>query len=105
MTTTEMRSEHRANGADPAETWSDKVVLSGAGLMTMGIERTRSNAEAFMDVVDDLVLGGLGVVEEWTSASGELVQRLSTLAAAPIPHARKAYRTGATALRRAVADA
>ena len=108
MSTTDLTHERAAakrdngtrNGHEP--NWSDQVVLSGAGLLTGSIERTRANTTALMDVLDELVLGTLDIVDELNAASAELLPKLATR---PAELARKAYTTASGALRQTVVDA
>ncbi len=84
---------------------SEQVVLSGAGLMSEGIERTRSGASAALDVVDEMVFGALDIIEELNAMSVQLLPQLtSELTVKPTTLAKKAYGTASGALRQALRD-
>jgi hypothetical protein len=78
----------------------EQVVLSGAGLVNRGIDVTRVNTGALVDVLDEIVLGTLNVMDEWTRMSGQLAEQFGTR---PIEVARRAYTVGSANLRQLVA--
>jgi hypothetical protein len=101
--TTESRpgGDDTGNGIEPH--WSDQVVLSGAGLLSGGIERTRVNTEALLDVADSLVLGTLDLIDEWTSLSAQLLPQLyPMLTTEPAKLARQTYVAATRAVREGV---
>ncbi len=93
MSTTETRVRSTNGHADAS--WSDQVVLSGAGLISQGIDLTRSNASSVLGVVDDVVLGTFDVVEEWSALAHSLTSK-------PIEVARRAYTSGSSTLRQVI---
>jgi len=108
MSTTELvtpksRSGKDHNGNGLEQHWSDQVVLSGAGLLSEGIERTRANAEALINVVDAVILGTLDLVDEWSSLSAQLLPQLVPMVTTkPAQFARQAYTTATKAVRESV---
>jgi hypothetical protein len=109
MTTAELTSEtHPAtarshvagNGAEPH--WADQAVLSGAGLVNEGIQRSRVAANSLIDVADAMLLGTFDLIEEWNSALAE--QIVPAMTAKPTELARKVYTTASTALRESISD-
>ena len=107
MSTTELHDRpatKRTNGSGtPAErNWSDQVVLSGAGLITESIERTRINTVGLLDVLDELVLGTLDAVDELNALSAQLLPQLG---AKPAQIARRAYTVASRTFRQAIDEA
>ena len=102
MTTTEVApNKSRSNGVEPS--FSDQVVLSGAGLLSNSVERTRANVDAALDIVDELVLGTFTIVDDVNAIAADLVpQLLPALTAKPAQLARQAYVTASAAVRRSV---
>lgn len=101
MSTTTERLSPPGNGSEPH--LSEQVVLSGAGLMSEGIERGRTSASAAMDVVDELVFGAFDILEELNTLSVQFLPQLTTeLAAKPTALAKKAYGTASSAVRQAI---
>ena len=107
MPTTDLTIEHssapRTNGNGKAgdHNLSDQVVLSGAGLLTGTIERTRTNAGSLIDVLDDLMLGAFDLVDELNDLAAQIVPQL---VAKPTALARKAYTSASGAARQAVSE-
>jgi hypothetical protein len=77
-----------------------QVVLSGAGLVSQGIDIGRINAVALVNVLDEIVLGSLDIVEEWNKFSGQMAQEFGNR---PVQIVRKAYTTGTTTIRQLLA--
>jgi len=107
MSTTEFapsksRTPTPANGANGVEpNWSDQVLLSSAGLLSGGIERTRLNAEGVLDVADAVVLGSFDLFDEWSSLTAQVIPQIyPMLTTKPAQLARHAY----TATSRAIRD-
>jgi hypothetical protein len=92
LTSGRVSTEHRNGDLALAE----QVVLSGAGLASQGIDIGRVNALAALNVVDEVVLGSLGVVEEWNRFTGQLAEQFGNR---PVEVARKAYTAGAQTVR------
>jgi hypothetical protein len=80
------------NGHDPS--LADQVVLSGAGLISSTVERSRQNTS----VVDGLVLGSLDLIDDLNAA-------LASFAPKPSAFARKAYTSASDAVRQVLASA
>jgi hypothetical protein len=87
-----MRTEDR-NG-DTA--LADQVVLTGAGLVSQGIDVGRVNALAALNALDEVVLGSFDVLEEWNKFTGQLAEQFGTR---PLEVARKAYSAGTQTVR------
>jgi hypothetical protein len=107
MTPTELATERpgpsrtngKANGTESSLT--DQAVLSGAGLLTETIGRTRDNAGTLIDVLDQMVLGTFDLIEELNSLSAQV---LPQLAAKQTELARTSYATVTSALRRVIGE-
>src|SRR5258708_37325002 len=83
------------NGHTTDTAFADQVVLSGAGLVSQGIDIGRINAVALVDVLDEIVLGSLDIVEEWNKFSGQMAQEFGNR---PVQLVRKADTTGTTSI-------
>jgi hypothetical protein len=92
LTSGRIRTEH----SDGDLALAEQVVLSGAGLMSQGIDIGRVNALAALNVLDEVVLGSLGVVEEWNRFTGQLAEQFGNR---PVEVARKAYAAGTQTFR------
>ncbi|MGH9057995.1 MAG: hypothetical protein ACRDZY_00540 [Acidimicrobiales bacterium] len=88
--------DHDGDGAALVE----QVILSSAGLISRGVDLTRLNTDALVNVLDEIVLGSLDVCEEWTKMSGQLAEQFGIK---PIEVARRAYTAGSANLRQFVA--
>ena len=112
MTTAELTSEARPPGAphnvagNGESPWSDQAILSGAGLINGGIQRTRATASALMDAADALTLGTFDFMDEWNSFVAQVVsQFVPVVTSKPTQLARKTYATTTKALRQAISEA
>jgi hypothetical protein len=104
MTMTENRPTSTHNGhverADGAPTLSDQVVLSTAGLATMGFATGRQIVEGLLDAFDAIVTGVLDSTEQLVQANVA-----SDLATKNIGVARQAWGTTFQTIKAAIAEA
>lgn len=101
MTTAEVETPKRRAGAARSElngTLSGELVDAGTTLAERSVRLVRSTAESGLRTSDVLVLGTLGVAEEWFSATP-----LAGLAVPPVKVARETWTSTREGLRELVA--
>ncbi|MGZ4436994.1 MAG: hypothetical protein ACXVWU_01890 [Nocardioides sp.] len=100
MTTADVETTKRRQAPVRTEssTLSTELVDAGSAALERGVRIVRNAAENGLKVTDVVVLGGLGVAEEWAAASP-----VAGLAVPPVKVARDAWSTTREGLRELVA--
>ena len=103
MTTADVETTKRRPSATRTESpnaLSTELVDAGTALAERGVRLARTAAETGLKVTDAVILGSLGVAEEWASASP-----VASLAVPPVKVARDTWSTTREGLRELVASA
>ena len=101
MTITETRSTSTGNGhTEGTPTLSDQVVLSSAGLATLGIASGRQILDGLLDAFDTIVVGILDTTEQLMQSNAG-----RELATKNIEVARQAWGTTMHTIKAAIAEA
>jgi methionine synthase I (cobalamin-dependent) len=101
MTTADVETTKRrtpATRSDNGNALSTELVDAGTLLAERGVKLARTAAETSLKVTDALVLGTLGVAEEWASATP-----VAQLTVPPVKVARETWSTTREGLRELVA--
>ena len=103
MTTADIETTKRRTPAprsDGASALSTELVDAGTALAERSVKLVRTVAETGLKVTDTIVLGTLGVAEEWASAT-----LVAQLAVPPVKAVRETWTTTREGLRELVAAA
>lgn len=103
MTTTEAETPKRRGAtprADLTGTLSGELVEAGTALAERSVRLARTSAETGLRVTDVLVLGALGIAEEWAATTP-----VAAVAVPPVKVARETWASTRDGLRELVATA